>query len=106
MIASPSSSDCTPKIPSASMPSSGGRTGRAPVAITRSSYPSSPSSPSPSTARKDTTCFSRSTAVASVRMRRSMPASRCCSGDRAMRSSPSGTVPAIQYGIPQAEYEV
>jgi hypothetical protein len=50
--------------------------------------------------------FSRSIAVASVRMRTSMPASRCCSGVRAISWSPSATCPEIQYGIPQAEYDV
>ena len=41
-----------------------------------------------------------------VPSRRSIPAARCSSAVRATSESPESTSPAIQYGIPQAEYDV
>src|SRR4051794_2674550 len=42
----------------------------------------------------------------SLRIRTSMPACRCFSGVRAMSADSLSTKPLIQYGMPQAEYEV
>src|SRR5699024_10307188 len=44
--------------------------------------------------------------VTVVPRRTSMPRRRCSSGVRAMRSCSDDTSPPIQYGMPQAEYEV
>ena len=45
-------------------------------------------------------------AVTSVCIRTSIPAARCCSGVRAMSSASVSTAPLIQYGMPQALYDV
>ena len=70
-----------------------GRTGRAPVAMTRSSKPVQRSAP-PSSSRTRTRCPATSISVTSVRMRTSMSRARCSSGVRATRSSRAADVAA------------
>ncbi len=87
------------------MPGSSGRTGVAPVAITRSSKGSTVSPPD-SRPRAVTVPAARSIADHLRVEPQSMPSARCSSGERAISASISSTTPPTKYGMPHALYDV